>query len=95
MLRDAIQTLVAERQRLIKEVRRRPGLEAFDSCANFFMMRTPRPAQEVFESLYSQGVLVRDVSSYPMLERVLRVTAGTPEENDRFLQALDRSLETT
>jgi len=95
LLRDAIQTLVAERQRLITEVRKRPGLEAFDSCTNFFLMRTPRPAQEIFESLYAQGVLVRDVSSYPMLERVLRVTAGTPEENDRFLQALDKSLETT
>jgi histidinol-phosphate aminotransferase len=95
LLRGAIQTLVSERQRLIKEVRKRPGLEAFDSCTNFFMMRTPRPAQQVFDSLYSQGVLVRDVSSYPMLERVLRVTAGTPEENDRFLQALDKSLETT
>jgi histidinol-phosphate/aromatic aminotransferase/cobyric acid decarboxylase-like protein len=29
-----------------------------------------------------------------MLERVLRVTAGTPEENNRFLNALDRALET-
>jgi histidinol-phosphate aminotransferase len=95
LLRDAIQTLVAERQRLITEVRKRPGVEAFDSCANFFMMRTPRPARELFEDLYTHGVLVRDVSSYPMLERVLRVTAGTPEENDRFLSALDKSLETT
>ena len=93
LLRDAIQTLVAERQRLIQEVRKR-GLEAFDSCANFFLMRTPRPAPELFESLYAHGVLVRDVSSYPMLERVLRVSAGTPEENNRFLNALDKSLET-
>lgn len=95
ILRDAIQTLVAERQRLIAEVRKRPGAEAFDSCANFFLMRTPRKASALFESLYAQGVLVRDVSSYPMLERVLRVTAGTPEENNRFLSALDKSLETT
>jgi histidinol-phosphate aminotransferase len=58
-------------------------------------MRTPRDARELFEALYAQGVLVRDVSSYPMLERVLRVSAGTPEENDRFLSALDKSLETT
>jgi len=95
MLRDAIQTLVAERQRLITEVRKRPGVEAFDSCANFFLMRTPRNARDLFEALYAQGVLVRDVSSYPMLERVLRVSAGTPQENDRFLSALDKSLETT
>jgi histidinol-phosphate aminotransferase len=95
LLRDAIQTLVAERQRLITEVRKRPGVEAFDSCANFFIMRTPHDARELFEALYEHGVLVRDVSAYPMLERVLRVTAGTPEENDRFLSALDKSLETT
>jgi histidinol-phosphate aminotransferase len=94
LLRDAIQTLVAERQRLITEVRKRPGVEAFDSCANFFIMRTPRNPRELFEALYAHGVLVRDVSSYPMLERVLRVSAGTPEENNRFLSALDKSLET-
>jgi len=95
LLLNAIQTLVAERQRLIREVRKRPGVEAFDSCANFFLMRTSRDARELFDALYKQGVLVRDVSAYPMLERVLRVTAGTPEENDRFLSALDKSLETT
>jgi histidinol-phosphate/aromatic aminotransferase/cobyric acid decarboxylase-like protein len=59
----------------------------------FFLIRTPMEARELFDALYAQGVLVRDVSSYPMLERVLRVTAGNPEENDRFLNALDRALE--
>jgi histidinol-phosphate aminotransferase len=57
-------------------------------------MRTSRNARDLFEALYTHGVLVRDVSSYPMLERVLRVSAGTPEENNRFLSALDKSLET-
>ena len=47
---------------------------------------------ELFNELYAQGVLVRDVSSYPMLERVLRVTVGTPEQNDKFLAALDTAL---
>ena len=95
IMRSAIQTLIAERQRLIAETRLRPGVEVFDSCANFFLMRTQRNARELFDALYAQGVLVRDVSSYPMLERVLRVSAGTPEENNRFLRALDRALETT
>lgn len=95
LLRDAIQTLVAERQRMIEEVRKRPGVEAFNSCANFFMMRTPKSAREIYDALYAQGVLVRDVSSYPMLDRILRVSAGKPEENDRFLSALDKALETT
>lgn len=95
IMKEAIQTLISERQRVLAEVRRRPGVEAFDSCANFFLMRTPRSARELFDALYAQGVLVRDVSGYPMLERVLRVSVGKPEENDRFLKALDRVLETT
>ena len=95
ILNEAIQTLVAQRQRLIQEVRKRPGVEAFDSRANFFLIRTPKNARDLFDAIYAQGVLVRDVSSYPMLDRVLRVTAGTPEENDRFLSALDKALETT
>ena len=90
---EAIQTLIAERQRVLAEARKRPGVEAFDSCANFFLIRTAKNAREIFDALYAQGVLVRDVSSYPMLERVLRVSVGKPEENNRFLHALDRALE--
>jgi histidinol-phosphate aminotransferase len=93
ILRDAIQTLIGERQRVLAEVRKRPGVEAFDSCTNFFLFRTRRVARELFDALYAQGVLVRDVSSYPMLDRVLRVSIGKPQENDRFLSALDRALE--
>jgi histidinol-phosphate/aromatic aminotransferase/cobyric acid decarboxylase-like protein len=93
VMRDAIQTLVAERQRVLAEVRKRQGVEAFDSCTNFFLIRTKKNARDLFDALYAQGVLVRDVSSYPMLERALRVSVGKPEENNRFLNALDRALE--
>ena len=93
VMKTAIQTLVSERQRLIGELRKRSGVEVFDSCANFFLMRTAHNARDLFDALYAQGVLVRDVSSYPMLEGALRITAGKPEENDRFLNALDRALE--
>jgi histidinol-phosphate aminotransferase len=34
------------------------------------------------------GILVRDVSRYQGLENCLRITIGTPEENDRLLDAL-------
>jgi histidinol-phosphate aminotransferase len=93
VMKGAIQTLIAERQRVLAEVRKRAGVEAFDSCTNFFLIRTKKVARELFDALYAQGVLVRDVSSYPMLERVLRVSVGKPAENDRFLNALDRALE--
>ena len=93
MLNDAIGRVIAERDRLMAELQKRPKLEAFPSTANFILIRTAQPAKELFEAILSQGVLVRDVSSYPMLERCLRVTVGLPAENARFLQALDRALE--
>ena len=46
----------------------------------------------VFEALHRRGVLVRDVSSYPMLSRCLRVSIGTPDENETFLHALGTAL---
>jgi len=45
-----------------------------------------------YAALLDAGVLVRDVRRYPMLEDALRITLGTPHENDRVL-ALLRSLE--
>jgi histidinol-phosphate aminotransferase len=90
---EPIGTLIRERGRVLSELRKRPSVEAFDSHANFILMRTPKTAVDLFNGLYAQGVLVRNVSSYPMLERSLRVSIGKPEENDRFLNALDRALE--
>ena len=94
LIKDVVQTLIAERERVLAELRTRPGVEVFDSCTNFFLIRTMKSARDLFEALYDRGVLVRDVSSYPMLERILRVSVGKPEENNRFLSALDRALET-
>jgi histidinol-phosphate aminotransferase len=50
-------------------------------------------ARALFDALYTHGVLIRDVSAYPLLDRCLRVSIGTPEENDKFLRALDLALE--
>ena len=92
MMKTAIEALISERQRLIAELRKRMGVRTFDSAANFVLIRTAKIGSELFKELYAQGVLVRDVSNYPMLERVLRVTVGTPEQNNKFLAALDNAL---
>jgi histidinol-phosphate aminotransferase len=46
----------------------------------------------VWSDLLDKGVLVRDTSSWPGLTGCLRVTVGTPEENDVFLSALAEVL---
>jgi histidinol-phosphate aminotransferase len=42
----------------------------------------------IFEALKAKGVLARDVSKYPMMENCLRISIGSPKENDRLLEAL-------
>ncbi len=51
--------------------------------------QTPK---QVFQHLAGKGILIRDVSSYPMLGKALRVTIGTPEENNAMLNGLREVL---
>lgn len=67
------------------------GLESIPSCANFVAVRVPR-ARTVYERLLRRGVIVRPVAGYDMPDH-LRVTVGTPKENEKFLKALKAALD--
>ena len=90
---DRVARLVAERERLLAALRQVDGLTAFDSGANFVLLRVHGSGRALWERLVASGVLVRDCSSWPRLAECLRVTVGTPEENDAFLDALRGSLQ--
>jgi len=49
-------------------------------------------ADRVYEKLLREGVIVRPVSGYGMPDH-LRVTVGTPRENEKFLKALKSVLD--
>lgn len=83
-----IARVAACRRELEAGLRSIPGLTVFDSDANFVLVRTPGDAKEVWTRLLERGVLVRNLSRPGPLERCLRVTAGTPEENETCLRAL-------
>jgi histidinol-phosphate aminotransferase len=65
---------------------RAQGLEFVPSVANFILVRVGDGAR-VFEALQAKGVIVRPMKSYGMPEW-LRVTVGTPEQNERLLREL-------
>jgi histidinol-phosphate aminotransferase len=92
--RPPIEAVLQERERLGIELGRMPGVKVYPSQANFFLIEVPVEPKLIFEDLYGQGILVRDVSSYPMLSRCLRISVGSPEENNRFLSALRAVLNT-
>ena len=88
VLEDQAAAIRSERQRLTVALGRLPGVEAFPSSANFILFRVARAA-EVFAALKAQRVLVKNLDrAHPLLANCLRVTVGTPAENDQFIEAL-------
>lgn len=93
-LEASVARLVRERERVLAALGSMPGVRAWPSRANFFVLEILEGAdpKAVFASMLRRGVLVRDVTSYPMLARCLRASIGTEEENDAFLHALGTAL---
>jgi len=83
-----VELIKRERERVGRELMKINGVEAFPSDANFYLFRTPAEAGRVFTALWERGVLVRDVSSQPLLSRCLRANVGAEEENDELIDAL-------
>jgi len=67
------------------------GLRPLPSLANFLCVDSGRDGIEIFRRLLRRGVIVRPLGAYAM-PRWLRVSVGTQEENDTFLEALDQVL---
>ena len=79
--------LSKERIRVGRELERL-GVATLPSGANFFLFRAVNP-RALWQALLDHGILIRDVG----LPDYLRVTVGTPDENDRFIAALSRALD--
>ena len=88
LLRPLIEKIVNERGRLFTALQQIKGLTPVPSAANFMLVRTLMPPKQLFEALHARDILVRDVSKYPMLADYIRLSIGTPEENDRLIAAL-------
>jgi histidinol-phosphate aminotransferase len=82
MIREGVTTLY----RAFDEM----GVTYVPTRANFILVEVPN-ADEVYRQLLRAGVIVRSMMSFG-LERALRITVGTPEENARLIEALRRVL---
>lgn len=69
------------------------GIEYAPPRANFILVEVT-DATKVYHELLREGVIVRPMMSFG-LERALRITVGTPEENARLIEALRRVLSQT
>ena len=83
-----VQTLITERKRVAAALTELPYIEkVYPSDANFLLVKTARP-RELYDYLIARELIVRDRSRTPGCEGTLRITIGTPEENDRLIREL-------
>ena len=85
---DGVVQVRAERARLRSSLSCLPGVRAvYPSQGNFLLARFD-DAQAAYEALLAAGVVVRDMRATPALGDALRISIGTPAQDDRVLAAL-------
>ncbi|HVF12813.1 MAG TPA: histidinol-phosphate transaminase [Actinomycetota bacterium] len=86
-----VETICHERERLFRELSTTRGITAYPSQANFIFFRCDsRPAQEVWNGLLDKGILVRDFSDVAGCDGCLRVSVGTPDQDEKFLETVSK-----
>ena len=85
-----VQTLITERERVAEALSRLPYVEkVYPSDANFLLVKVER-SRELYDYLIARELIVRDRTRTPGCEGTLRITIGTPEENDRLIAEMSR-----
>lgn len=86
---EMIRILVAERDRLAAALKQHPLVQhVYPSDANFLLVKV-KGGRKVYDFLLTQGIVVRDRSTTPGCADCIRITVGTPMENEILLKALD------
>ncbi len=86
---ETIEMIKSERERLRAMLTETQVVETvFPSDANFLLTRVI-DAKSIYRFLLSRGVVVRDRSDVPLCQNCLRITVGTPQENDRLIAELN------
>jgi histidinol-phosphate aminotransferase len=90
--RKTVEKVIAERTRLTGQLRNL-GFDVPDSSSNFILAECKNSrAAEIYEKLTRRNIFVR-YFAYPELKEKLRITIGTPEQNDTLLSALKEILQ--
>jgi histidinol-phosphate aminotransferase len=81
-----------DREKLYQQLYEIAAVKVYPSEANFLLFRVAN-ATAVFNGLKQRGVLIKNLDGgHPLLQDCLRVTVGTPDENERFMITLKESI---
>jgi histidinol-phosphate aminotransferase len=85
-VQERLAEALSERTRVFAALERLTGWHVYPSAANYHLIRTS-DAKAAHTALLERGILVRKQDSYSGLEGCIRVSIGTPPENDAFIKA--------
>ena len=85
-----VETIRAERERMAAALGSIPGVRVWPSQGNFLLVRMAEASRVRARLRDEYSILVRDFSYAPGLADCLRITVGTPEENNAVLRALEQ-----
>lgn len=87
-----VQTLLNERKRLTSEVSKLPFVnKIYPSDANFILINTDEP-KKIYNYLVDSRIIIRDRSSISLCAGCLRITVGSPDENNSLIDALKKYI---
>ncbi len=83
-----IKETIAQREKLVSNLAKLTFVsKIYPSDANFVLVKTTN-ARGIYTYLVEKGIIVRDRSKIELCEGSLRITVGTPAENDKLIEAL-------
>ena len=90
LMNQNVARITNERSRMYEVLKNMEGLKVYPSNANFIVIRV-NDSKDVFEKLLEKGIMARCFSGGRMENRI-RITVGTKEQNDAFVEALEEIL---
>ena len=91
LVQNQIDSIIEERKRLLEELSKMPNIVAYPSNSNFILFQAPNGGEKLFDELKNNGTLLRNLNAHPRLKNCLRVTVGTKQENNQFLDQLRKT----
>ena len=88
LMMSSVKSLIRERGKLIRSLNKIRGVKAFDSQADFLLVNTEMPADEVNEKLLKRGIMLKKWGKILQYDNCFRVTVGLPEMNAKLAEAL-------
>jgi len=89
---DQVAEVKKRRKELYEGLRTVRGVHPYPTDANFVFFRCDFDSDHIYRNLIAQGVLIKNLNSSGVMKNCMRVTVGSGEENEEFLQALRNAI---